>query len=124
MRTSDPGADLRGSDLTGAILTRAALDLADVRGANLTVVAVRPEQARLRSIARCDLHLELGRVVAQLGEPEAVLVDEVEGEPVTARRDGPANRNVTFGALAGRRAHIGADPVPDDRVAAVVEPVV
>ena len=36
---------------------------------------------------RPDRHLQVERLVPDLREPEAVLLDEVEGEPVAARRD-------------------------------------
>ena len=60
-------------------------------------------------------------------EPEAALLDEVEGEPVAARaasaRAAAARRSTRSpGATGGGEG--GALPVPDDRVAELVEPVV
>src|SRR5207248_9155562 len=43
-------------------------------------------------VARRDVDVFRERLVAELGEPEAVLLDEVEREPVTARRDRRADR--------------------------------
>src|SRR5579864_3175810 len=88
--------------------------------------AVGEERARLRGIARRHLDVALERRVAELREPEPVLLDEVDCEPVAARRDWAAHRDL----LAERRTRFdrprerGADAVPDDRVAALVQPVV
>src|SRR6266571_63705 len=77
-----------------------------------------------RSIARRDLDVELRGIVAELGEPEAPLVDEIEGELVRAGRDRTTQVELSFDALAGCGAHLVAEAVPKDRVAAVVQPVV
>ena len=88
--------------------------------------AVREERARLRSIAGLHVDVALEHRVAELCQPEPVLLDEVDREAVAAGRDGAANRD----ALAERRARLdsalecGALAVPDDRVAALVQPVV
>ena len=65
-------------------------------------------------------------VGADLGEPEAKLLDEVEREPVAARRLRRTHGSVDLDLVARRdgAAEVDARPVPDDRVAAVVEPVV
>src|SRR6476620_8039424 len=47
----------------------------------------RKMSPRCGRVARCDLDVELGRVVAELGEPEALLVDEIKRELVRPRRD-------------------------------------
>src|SRR5438445_12050139 len=47
----------------------------------------RKKVPRARRIARTDVELELGREVAELSEPEPVLVDEVEGQAVAPRRN-------------------------------------
>ena len=75
---------------------------------------------------RSHLDIELERSGADLGEPEAVLLDEVEGEPVAARRPRRRDREVELDPLLGRDRvrQRGARPVPDDRVAERVEPVV
>ena len=75
---------------------------------------------------RRHLDIELERSGADLGEPEAVLLDEVEGEPVAARRPRRRDREVELDPLLGRDVvrQRGARPVPDDRVAERVEPVV
>ena len=93
----------------------------------------RPGVHRCRVPQRCGLdawqHLDgLARraLAAQLGEPGAVLGDEVEGEAVAAGRHRGAHRDLQLDLLAGRyrprqrRAHA----VPDDRVFSLVEPVV
>ena len=69
---------------------------------------------------------QLERRRADLGEPEAVLLDEVEGEPVGAGRLRDGELELELDGLAGldRMSEGRARPVPDDRVAAVVEPVV
>ena len=77
-----------------------------------------------RSVARRDFYVDLRRIVAELGEPEALLVHEIEGEPVRAGRDRAAEVELSLDALAGRGAHVVPEAVPEDRVAAVVQPVV
>ena len=73
-----------------------------------------------------DLDLRLGRLAAQLAEPGAVLGDEVEREAVATGRDGRAHDDPELGALSGgdRSRQRRADPVPDDGVATLVQPVV
>ena len=75
---------------------------------------------------RPHLDRQLERRRADLGEPEAVLLDEVEGEPVGAGRLRDGELQLELGGLAGldRMRERCAQAVPDDRVAAVVEPVV
>ena len=64
-------------------------------------------------------------LASELGEPRAQLGDEVEGESVPARRDRAADARLHVGALAGREVRQrGALAVPDERVAAIVEPVI
>jgi hypothetical protein len=43
-------------------------------------------------IAPRDIDVLLERRVAELGEPEAMLLDEVDGEPVSPRRNRRAQR--------------------------------
>ncbi len=87
---------------------------------------VREEGARGRCVARHDVHNLLERRVAELGEPEAELLDDVDGEPVAARRDRRAQHEPLPQPLTRRDGTVerGAATVPDDRVAALVEPVV
>ena len=75
---------------------------------------------------RQDLRIQLERVRADLGEPEAKLLDEVEGEPVPARRLRRADEQFDLHLVARQdgAAEVDARAVPDDRVATVVEPVV
>src|SRR6476661_2605009 len=88
-------------------------------------VGVRREMGtRGRSVARRHFDVEVRGVVAELGEPEAFLVDEIEREAVRAGRDRAAKVELSFDPLAGFRAHLEAQAVPEDRVAAVVQPVV
>src|SRR5438105_14090472 len=82
------------------------------------------EQPRTGRVAWCDVDVELRCEVAELRQPEAVLVDEVEREPVAPGRDRPAHLQVALDALAGRGVDVLADSGPADRVAPVVEPVV
>src|SRR5690349_8118345 len=89
-------------------------------GGDLLQVAIRAVQLRSGRVARSDLDRELGREVAELGQPEAVLVDEVEGKEVAAGRDRPANLELTLDPLARRRTHRHAASVPHDWVTSVV----
>ena len=75
--------------------------------------------------ARNHVDVARQRLAPRLAEPEPVLVDEVELEPVPARRDRPAHCDRQRHALAGRDRvrQLGSRPVPHDRVAALVEPV-
>src|SRR3954462_3820949 len=82
---------------------------------------MRPRCGR---VAGRDLDVELGRVVAELGEPEALLVDEIERKLVRPRRDRASELELALDALAGSRADLVTQTVPDDRIAALVEPVV
>src|SRR5207253_980966 len=76
-------------------------------------------------VAPAHLDLQLERLVPELGEPVAVLDDEVEGEPVAAGRDRAAEGDGGLGAPAGLHGpEVGADPVPEDRVPEPIEPVV
>src|SRR5437588_5567314 len=61
----------------------------------------RQELPCARCIARADLDLELGREVAELGEPEAMLVDEVERQAIAPRGDRTAHLQLTLDPLAG-----------------------
>ncbi len=77
-------------------------------------------------VARGHVDVLLERRVAELGEPEAVLLDEIDGEPVPPRRDGGAHCELLPQRLprlddAHERR---AASVPHDRIAALVEPVV
>src|SRR3954447_23721944 len=84
----------------------------------------RKMRPRCGRVARCDLDVELGRVVAELGEPEALLIDEIERKLVRPRRDRASELELALDALAGSRADLVTQTVPDDRIAALVEPVV
>src|SRR5262245_2606532 len=114
-------------------LTREAthVDRADARGIALLVhrtellgSCLGVEQSRLGCVAAFYRDAQLRRVVAELREPEAMLVDEVEREAIFAWRNRPANVEVAVDALAGPRVDAVSDPVPHDRVAPLVEPVV
>src|SRR5579872_7440019 len=82
--------------------------------------AVAEERARSRRVAGAYLDFPVERDVAELFEPEAVLLDEVDREAVAAGRDRPAHRQL----LPKRRARLDgplerrALAVPHDRVAA------
>ena len=73
---------------------------------------------------RTSISTSLGH--ADLGEPEAVLLDEVEREHVAAGRadDVDGQLDVDRRARRHRVRERGPHAVPDDRVAARVEPVV
>ena len=63
---------------------------------------------------------------AELGEPEAELLDEVECEPVAAGRTGRVKRELELDLVA-RLDDVGERrpaPVPDDRIAEWIEPVI
>ncbi len=74
---------------------------------------------------RCDVDIHLERDGTDLGEPEPVLLDEVESDPVRARRAGRGHGELELDVLAGsdgpRQGR--ARPVPDDRIAERIEPV-
>src|SRR5690349_12431270 len=76
--------------------------------------------------ARLDVDLDLEPRVADFGEPVPPLVDEVEREPVRPRPE----RRAHVEPLPRRSSRLDRardrcpDLAPDDRVAAVVEPVV
>jgi uroporphyrinogen decarboxylase len=98
-----------------------------VRLAQLRVVGFyirRCEEPRRRSVARCNIDVELRREVAQLGKPEPFFVDEVERESIAAGWDRAAYVHLALDPFARFRADGVADAVPDNRVASVVEPVV
>ena len=84
----------------------------------------RQGRARRGGVAWRDLDVDVGRIVAELGEPEALLVDEIEGEAVRPRWDRAAQVECPVDALAGRCAHLVAEPVPEDRIVALVQPVI
>jgi hypothetical protein len=84
----------------------------------------REERTSLGRVAWENVHVDLRREVPQLSEPVAVLVDEVEGQPVPAGRNRTAHVEGAVDALAGRCGHLETEAVPDDRIAAVVEPVI
>ena len=92
--------------------------------AGLALADANDESPGLEPRFHGDRNLERG--VADLGKPEAMLVDEVEGEHVVARRNGRYHPNGELESLARRhRVRQGrAAPVPDDRVAQGVEPVI
>src|SRR6266852_2133751 len=104
--------------------------LVQLARAGVPVVArlavLRQIRARPARVAPRDVDVLLEGRVAELGEPEPVLLDEVDREAVAARRDRRAQRN----GLSQRLARLHdllerrAQAVPDDRVPPLVEPVV
>src|SRR5919109_5230952 len=84
----------------------------------------RQECTRLACVTRCHVDVELRREVAELREPEAMLVDEVEGEPVATRRNRTAHVELALDTFAWLRIYVEAQAIPDDRIAPIVEPVV
>jgi hypothetical protein len=70
------------------------------------------------------LDVEVERCLPELAEPEAVLVHDVDREPVAAGRDRRSNRDVEGDAIARLSLDRSAKTVPHDRVAQFVEPVV
>ena len=76
--------------------------------------------------SRSYLHGDVQRLGPDLGEPEPELLDEVEGEAIPARRPWRENGRLELQGFARpndlRKG--GALPVPDDRVAQGIEPVV
>src|SRR5262245_24612338 len=75
---------------------------------------------------RPHVHLDVERGRAELLEPEPVLLDEVEREPISTGRAGRDDARIQLELLA--RLHDvrewRANAVPDDRVPERVEPVV
>src|SRR6266516_3936823 len=84
----------------------------------------RQVRACRRSVAGRNLDVEVRGVVAELGQPEALLVDEIEGEAIRAGWDRAAQVELSFDPLAWGRAHCEAQPVPEDRIVALVQPVI
>jgi uroporphyrinogen decarboxylase len=80
--------------------------------------------ARRCGVARCNLDVDVRGVVAELCEPETLLVYEIEGEAVRAGWNRSAEVELSVDPLAGRRAHFVAESVPDDRIVALVQPVI
>jgi len=75
---------------------------------------------------RSDLDGDIERLRPDLGEPEPELLDEVEGEAIPAGWSWCEHRRLELQGLA-RPNDLGkcrALPVPDDRVAQGIEPVV
>ncbi len=75
---------------------------------------------------RCHLHREIERRGPDLREPEPVLLDEVERQPIRPGRARREHIHVELDRRAGLDSvrKSSTDPVPDDRVAARIEPVV
>jgi len=69
---------------------------------------------------------DVERRAANLREPEAALLDEVEGEPVAPGRPGGEYRRVELDLFARRDGTRQGcpDPIPEDRVSEWVEPVI
>src|SRR6266516_948655 len=84
----------------------------------------RQVRACRRGVAWRNLDVEVRGVVAELRQPEALLVDEIEGEAVRAGWDRAAQVELSFDPLAWGRAHCVAQPVPEDRIVALVQPVI
>ena len=76
--------------------------------------------------AGSDLCLELERAVAEFGEPVAALGDEVQRQPVPARRHWRHHREPHLRSRCRRDAFPdrAEDPAPYDRISERVEPVV
>ena len=72
-----------------------------------------------------DLDLELEGRATDLREPEPVLLDEIEREPVGARRTGCGDLELQLDPLAGAdgMCERRSGAVPHDRVAEPIEPV-
>jgi len=87
---------------------------------------VRKKRARFASVAPHHIDVLHEWRIPELGEPEPVLLDQVDREPVPAgrnrraQRDRLPQRRARFHHSLERRAHT----VPDDRVVALVEPVI
>ena len=79
-----------------------------------------------RGDARQDLDVHVERAAAQLREPEAVFLDEVETQRIPAgwTRGTHDRLERDLAAWRHRLGQGGTNPVPDDRVATRVEPVV
>ncbi len=94
--------------------------------APLRVRLDRVREVGVRALAaREDVDRGLELLAAELGEPRAELGDEVEREPVPAGRDRRAHVGLDAAPPAGRERRDGRPlAVPDQRVAALVEPVV
>ncbi len=117
-------------------------EVSDRDGAGLVVgkaLLLRCERCRRRRIGaaadtngersfrdpRRHFDLDVERAGADLREPEPVLLDEVERQPVRARWARRGHGELELDPLAGSdgAGQVGSGAVPDDRVAERVEPV-
>jgi hypothetical protein len=75
--------------------------------------------------SRSDLDVDVEWAAADLLEPEAMLLHEIECEPVRARHSWRRHGNRELDALAGgkRVRQRSSRPIPHDRVVEPVEPV-
>ena len=105
---------------------RVALAVQLTRAPEPLVVRLGAEDPRTARVARRHVDVLFIRCHAELGEPEAVLLDEVDCEAIAAGRDRRAQRERLAQGLAGLDGALERSPdaVPDDRVPALVEPVI
>ena len=113
-------------DRHGALLDQRLLLPAEGKCGLLVGAAVDDDGQSALVDSRPHLYVELERRDADVRPPEAELLDEVERQSVAAGRLWHTHRDRELGDLAGqdRAFERCPDPIPDDRVAAVVEPVV
>jgi uroporphyrinogen decarboxylase len=94
-------------------------------GRDRIMASVNPDSETATGDPGSDLDVDRERGTADLLEPEAVLFDEVEREPIAARRSWRGHRELELDEGAGRDGmrQRRARAVPDDRVPELVEPV-
>ena len=90
----DDGYDLVLAHVNHGVRLSAAQD-------ECVVLSVGGRLGRRVLVARPHVDVLLVRRVPELGEPEAVFLDEIDGEPVAAGRDRPAHRQRLPKRLAG-----------------------
>ena len=95
------------------------------RGCDRVLTPVKSDAETTHVDSRSDLDIDPERGTADLLEPEAVLFDEIEREPIGAGRPGRGYLELELDAVARRDGigEWGPRPVPDDRVSELVEPM-
>jgi len=134
VRVEDASRPVRGGDCAGDEVRDRERFLSDERlflsGEGGLCALVEPTTDRNAEAAlvdaRTDIHVELERRDADVGPPEAELVEKVERQSVAAGWLRHADCELELGGLPrlDRALERRPQPIPDDRVSAVVEPMV
>ncbi len=109
----------------GVGLDNRLIECREGRGGERVLTSSKTDAETTLADPGSDLDVDREWATANLLEPEAVLFDEVEREPIRPRRSRRSHRELELDAIAGRDGmrQWRAGPVPDDRVPELVEPV-